>query len=187
MARAAPSRSSSDRDGTRKCSGQGQNRTADTRIFSPLLYQLSYLAGSNETSSATRTSASGGVNGLLTPRLAVGRTVGLVATSQRDWAGPYPRESDLAHAPRSLDAPRSPLPARRPRVRHARSGLRGASRPAGAASLRRPRFRRYLWVDGPESSPGDRPPARRRPSRSRATPPRLSRCEAPSASRGGWS
>jgi hypothetical protein len=28
-------------------SGQGQNRTADTRIFSPLLYQLSYLAGSN--------------------------------------------------------------------------------------------------------------------------------------------
>ena len=25
-------------------SGQGQNRTADTRIFSPLLYQLSYLA-----------------------------------------------------------------------------------------------------------------------------------------------
>ena len=26
-------------------SGQGRNRTADTRIFSPLLYQLSYLAG----------------------------------------------------------------------------------------------------------------------------------------------
>ena len=26
-----------------KC-GQGQNRTADTRIFSPLLYRLSYLA-----------------------------------------------------------------------------------------------------------------------------------------------
>src|SRR5690606_37719006 len=25
--------------------GQGQNRTADTGIFSPLLYQLSYLAG----------------------------------------------------------------------------------------------------------------------------------------------
>ena len=25
--------------------GQGQNRTADTRIFSPLLYRLSYLAG----------------------------------------------------------------------------------------------------------------------------------------------
>jgi hypothetical protein len=24
--------------------GQGQNRTADTGIFSPLLYQLSYLA-----------------------------------------------------------------------------------------------------------------------------------------------
>jgi hypothetical protein len=28
-------------------SGQGQNRTADTRIFSPLLYQLSYLAAMN--------------------------------------------------------------------------------------------------------------------------------------------
>ena len=27
-------------------SGQGRNRTADTRIFSPLLYQLSYLAWS---------------------------------------------------------------------------------------------------------------------------------------------
>ena len=26
--------------------GQGRNRTNDTRIFSPLLYQLSYLAGS---------------------------------------------------------------------------------------------------------------------------------------------
>ena len=25
--------------------GQGRDRTADTRIFSPLLYQLSYLAG----------------------------------------------------------------------------------------------------------------------------------------------
>jgi hypothetical protein len=25
-------------------SGQGRNRTGDTRIFSPLLYQLSYLA-----------------------------------------------------------------------------------------------------------------------------------------------
>src|SRR3989454_4570473 len=31
--------------GPRFSSGQGQNRTADTRIFSPLLYQLSYLAG----------------------------------------------------------------------------------------------------------------------------------------------
>ena len=25
--------------------GQGRNRTIDTRIFSPLLYRLSYLAG----------------------------------------------------------------------------------------------------------------------------------------------
>ena len=27
-----------------KDGGQGRNRTTDTRIFSPLLYQLSYLA-----------------------------------------------------------------------------------------------------------------------------------------------
>lgn len=27
-----------------KCGGQGQNRTADTGIFSAVLYQLSYLA-----------------------------------------------------------------------------------------------------------------------------------------------
>jgi hypothetical protein len=27
-----------------KFGGQGRNRTTDTRIFSPLLYQLSYLA-----------------------------------------------------------------------------------------------------------------------------------------------
>ena len=30
-----------------KC-GQGRNRTADTRIFSPLLYRLSYLAKISE-------------------------------------------------------------------------------------------------------------------------------------------
>jgi hypothetical protein len=28
--------------------GQGRNRTTDTRIFSPLLYQLSYLAAGDE-------------------------------------------------------------------------------------------------------------------------------------------
>ena len=28
--------------------GQGRNRTIDTRIFSPLLYQLSYLARSRD-------------------------------------------------------------------------------------------------------------------------------------------
>ncbi len=27
-----------------KIGGQGRNRTTDTRIFNPLLYQLSYLA-----------------------------------------------------------------------------------------------------------------------------------------------
>jgi hypothetical protein len=34
--------------------GQGQNRTADTRIFSPLLYRLSYLARSLEYSLKVR-------------------------------------------------------------------------------------------------------------------------------------
>jgi hypothetical protein len=34
-------------------SGQGRNRTADTRIFSPLLYQLSYLAEGTEYTSGT--------------------------------------------------------------------------------------------------------------------------------------
>ena len=29
-------------------SGEGRNRTADTGIFSPLLYQLSYLAGKED-------------------------------------------------------------------------------------------------------------------------------------------
>ena len=29
---------------TEEDGGQGRNRTTDTRIFSPLLYQLSYLA-----------------------------------------------------------------------------------------------------------------------------------------------
>ncbi len=29
---------------TREYGGQRRNRTADTRIFNPLLYQLSYLA-----------------------------------------------------------------------------------------------------------------------------------------------
>ena len=28
-----------------RTSGQGRDRTGDTRIFSPLLYQLSYLSG----------------------------------------------------------------------------------------------------------------------------------------------
>src|SRR4051794_19815446 len=42
-------------------SGQGQNRTADTRIFSPLLYQLSYLAASSlgDSPSARQTNPKG--------------------------------------------------------------------------------------------------------------------------------
>jgi hypothetical protein len=38
---------------TRKYGGQGRNRTADTGIFNPLLYQLSYLAGNRAVASAT--------------------------------------------------------------------------------------------------------------------------------------
>jgi hypothetical protein len=40
----------------RRGNGQGQNRTADTRIFSPLLYRLSYLARSLEYSSKVEAS-----------------------------------------------------------------------------------------------------------------------------------
>src|SRR3989441_7481752 len=70
--------------------GQGQNRTADTRIFSPLLYQLSYLAEGRETSSAPITFASGSVNGLLTPPAHSGT-----------HSGSHPR----SHAARSLYGP----------------------------------------------------------------------------------
>ena len=38
-------REPTDRGWAGKGGGQGQNRTADTGIFSPLLYRLSYLAG----------------------------------------------------------------------------------------------------------------------------------------------
>ena len=37
------------------CGGQGRNRTTDTRIFSPLLYQLSYLASVYARQDARRT------------------------------------------------------------------------------------------------------------------------------------
>src|SRR5437867_813675 len=70
-------------NGVGTASGQGQNRTADTRIFSPLLYQLSYLAEGRETSSATNTFASGSVNGLLTPPTHSGTTAGLVTPFSR--------------------------------------------------------------------------------------------------------
>ena len=34
-------------EGLRKGGGDGRNRTADTRIFSPLLYQLSYITATS--------------------------------------------------------------------------------------------------------------------------------------------
>ena len=37
----------------RRTGAQGQNRTADTRIFNPLLYQLSYLGQRTTKSSAS--------------------------------------------------------------------------------------------------------------------------------------
>ncbi len=38
-----------------KGGGQGRNRTTDTRIFNPLLYQLSYLAAEKTAGSPRRT------------------------------------------------------------------------------------------------------------------------------------
>jgi hypothetical protein len=68
-------------------SGQGQNRTADTRIFSPLLYQLSYLARSNPNLiSYNRFRKQRRQRPVGAPRLAAGPTAGLAATSPRDWA-----------------------------------------------------------------------------------------------------
>src|SRR2546426_9976234 len=74
----------------RRCrvvSGQGQNQTADTRIFSPLLYQLSYLAEGRETSSATTTFASWSVNGLLTLSARGGTNNG---TCRRRYVSDFP-------------------------------------------------------------------------------------------------
>src|SRR5882672_95934 len=62
---------------TGRIGGQGRNRTSDTRIFSPLLYQLSYLAiRSTPGSGAPKRSANYRGNGPLRPRES-----GLEATS----------------------------------------------------------------------------------------------------------
>ena len=37
----------------KNCGAQGRNRTTDTRIFSPLLYQLSYLGAESDTAAKT--------------------------------------------------------------------------------------------------------------------------------------
>jgi hypothetical protein len=50
-----------------KIGGQGRNRTTDTRIFSPLLYQLSYLAAGKRSRVLDR-SAAGSVNHRLGPQ-----------------------------------------------------------------------------------------------------------------------
>src|SRR2546426_9116188 len=77
-------------------SGQGQNRTADTRIFSPLLYQLSYLAGSKKTSSATTSSTSGGGNPSLPPPVDCGTNSGTCLSRRSS------REQDICHQLRVL-------------------------------------------------------------------------------------
>ena len=44
---------------SRNPGGQGRNRTTDTRIFSPLLYQLSYLAAGRIIAALARASGVG--------------------------------------------------------------------------------------------------------------------------------
>ena len=39
-----PKNEASEEEAPRRSSGQGRDRTGDTRIFSPVLYQLSYLS-----------------------------------------------------------------------------------------------------------------------------------------------
>src|SRR5258707_15610777 len=86
-------------------SGQGQNRTADTRIFSPLLYQLSYLAEPMQLKNLAgwvmwwecyclplfvRSFA------LVRPGRR-GRSLDRATASPTDYAGAEPRASDLTH------------------------------------------------------------------------------------------
>ena len=71
--------------------GQGRNRTTDTRIFSPLLYQLSYLAavrsrGENPGGRRIKSVAGREVK-LMTHRSAV------PASAPENRPGPYPEGS----------------------------------------------------------------------------------------------
>ncbi len=63
-----------------KSGGQTRNRTEDTRIFSPLLYQLSYLAQSGMANKGRRI---GGVNG----KFEDNRTAAGLRTAQRRAQG----------------------------------------------------------------------------------------------------
>ena len=48
--------------------GQGRSRTADTRIFSPLLYQLSYLAPRTNVRGAIYTGSAGSLQAAIPGR-----------------------------------------------------------------------------------------------------------------------
>ena len=56
-----PNKTAKDRKPLAVSGGKARNRTGDTRIFSPLLYQLSYLAGNRR--GGSKRSARFGVNG----------------------------------------------------------------------------------------------------------------------------
>ena len=64
-----------------RSSGRGRNRTGDTRIFSPLLYQLSYPSGNTPFSYGRRGGLS--MNGLISRSLLPLPTVILMAAAAR--------------------------------------------------------------------------------------------------------
>jgi hypothetical protein len=71
--------------------GQGRNRTTDTRIFSPLLYQLSYLAlpGANPADTLGRIAGVQADAGRVLKPLRLGCVKTMPATSPRQPPGGF--------------------------------------------------------------------------------------------------
>jgi hypothetical protein len=114
--------------------GQGRNRTADTRIFSPLLYQLSYLAipDCSDRDGVSRTYAARGV-----PRDElnyIGGKAGLAKQNTQpliDDQGTVAVQQNASRSPRPLEAPthrRANLLRKRSSVGHGMNVVHGAAR-----------------------------------------------------------
>ncbi len=93
--------------------GWGRNRTADTRVFSAVLYRLSYPAVSSEPSIASAAVSSGG--GI--------RTHDLVVNSHPLWPLSYPGMSKRPSRRRRCCERDGPARKKRPARRDARQGL----------------------------------------------------------------
>ena len=73
--------------------GKARNRTGDTRIFSPLLYQLSYLAGAKE---GAAKEGRGLTSMGFQPRPSLPESVGAVSSPVSDGSRGVPGLSPLA-------------------------------------------------------------------------------------------